>query len=1188
MESEDMQVSERLCPTRIIDDAPAEDDLLAFHGEIGPHRRVAKAIVDVIQSSDESGGKMIGLEGGWGAGKTTVVNMIRKLLVGREDISVFTFDAWAHEGDPLRRTYLESLIRHFQSLKWVEIKKWDNILEELAKRRRITNKRTVPKTTTLGKLFAISVFLVPVGVPFLARALEQGVTIAPDRPIAWMFMIGLILTLSPFIVLAGNLIRVFWKRLHKNKKEEPTDKQSDDGKEVSEWSFLMGNAITEVKQDTTETPDPTSIEFEDKFCELMQAALPEDSNRQVVMVLDNLDRSDPNSALSIWATLQTFLQHRGIDIKPWFSRLWILVPFDPVGLRRLWVQRDVTQEEKVVDNSKSVNQFVDCVVSDSFIDKSFTLRFEVPPTVLSNWKAYLSHLVEQALPEHLQEDRHTIFRVFSHIRTKDGEAPSPRELKLYVNQIGAIHRQWQHEFPIGHIAYYVLLRKMHKRVREGLYTKEIPDPSIEAILPPDLRANLAGLAFNVKAPLGEQLLLSDPIHDLLSRGDYVRLRELEQLYQDGFWTVLEQVVAERLVDDSAERVANAALCIEKAEILKEQSRSEVNTITNGIRRAATSVKKWFPFDENVADGIASACRLVSDPPTSNRIIENLRHTIKDPGEKTEPKVVTDVLIKGVVHICAELRKLGHEDALSTPFTLPLDAENWIDICPLIAEQESSFWPMFMPQAKFADISNSLRQKLDDESLAHVLPTLKVTQATPMRCDWTILVEDFEERLGTSMSSDSEKATVFLEGLSLLRRFDCDEADVALKRLVDDGDMTHNLYVAHSQKDTKTVARCLIVFLEQRPGAEKPNVAGKSEAGYKILSELLDTDDTVLGKLIVQTLIDEDNLGLLLRVINTREHFDPLIIRCLRIIADGDTPEVLYTTPVVIDMWVDLVDLLDEEEPIVKRFNKLIEHLCQNLSLIEEVQEAGFQHDNVGLYLIISRNFLSTSFMKWCRDGLQALDASTWESELNEEEDALALLLEIQDAGTAIELRQAFQDAVVKHAISVLMGSVVPSDNLISLKTKVLDALSEAAHTILRNRLRDAAIDQNGKCADRFFDIYGDEITDANTLTNSKATVSGLFSPLVREKSVGGLRWLNGVLSNEPNILDNFKDKAATKDFLERLESEPVLGEGEAHELITELASKLGIELSEEPAEEEGPTAADTPEIVNDEENPEKE
>lgn len=167
------------CRTKLIEDTPAENDLLAFHGDIGPHERVAKAIADVIASPEESSGKMIGLEGGWGAGKTTVVNLVRKYLTRNPDISVFSYDAWAHQGDPLRRTFLESLIQHFQAIGengWINKSDSDKLLDTLAKRRKVSTTRTIPKVTKLGKIFAVAVLLVPVSAPFLTTSLTRGVT----------------------------------------------------------------------------------------------------------------------------------------------------------------------------------------------------------------------------------------------------------------------------------------------------------------------------------------------------------------------------------------------------------------------------------------------------------------------------------------------------------------------------------------------------------------------------------------------------------------------------------------------------------------------------------------------------------------------------------------------------------------------------------------------------------------------------------------------------------------------------------------------------------------------------------------------------------------------------------------------------------------------------------------------------
>lgn len=199
------------CPTRLIDDIPADSDLLAFHEDIGPHARVAKTIAELIQSPDESGGKMIGLEGGWGAGKSTVINLVCKHLEGNQDIAVFSFDAWAHEGDPLRRTFLESIIRHFQSIEWIDHQEWDEIIEKLAKRRKVTNIRTVPKPTILGKRFAVSLIFVPVGSQLLSTSLREGIIIDFTASISWMFIVGVLFSFAPIFVLLWNWIDIALK-----------------------------------------------------------------------------------------------------------------------------------------------------------------------------------------------------------------------------------------------------------------------------------------------------------------------------------------------------------------------------------------------------------------------------------------------------------------------------------------------------------------------------------------------------------------------------------------------------------------------------------------------------------------------------------------------------------------------------------------------------------------------------------------------------------------------------------------------------------------------------------------------------------------------------------------------------------------------------------------------------------------
>ena len=71
------------------------------------HVHVAEHINSLINKTRE--GINIGIEGGWGTGKSTVVAILLDLLKKTSENFAFYFDAWAHEGDHLRRAFLESL-----------------------------------------------------------------------------------------------------------------------------------------------------------------------------------------------------------------------------------------------------------------------------------------------------------------------------------------------------------------------------------------------------------------------------------------------------------------------------------------------------------------------------------------------------------------------------------------------------------------------------------------------------------------------------------------------------------------------------------------------------------------------------------------------------------------------------------------------------------------------------------------------------------------------------------------------------------------------------------------------------------------------------------------------------------------------------------------------------------------------
>ena len=128
---------------RLISNRPCNKDL--FEGNA--HDKLAKAIADVISSDEKP--SMIGIDGGWGSGKSNLVGMVTQSLKEHTDkqYHFFTYDAWGHQGDLPRRSILEELTTRLTKDKSpaLEGEYWDNKLNDLLARKKHTQTKVVPR-----------------------------------------------------------------------------------------------------------------------------------------------------------------------------------------------------------------------------------------------------------------------------------------------------------------------------------------------------------------------------------------------------------------------------------------------------------------------------------------------------------------------------------------------------------------------------------------------------------------------------------------------------------------------------------------------------------------------------------------------------------------------------------------------------------------------------------------------------------------------------------------------------------------------------------------------------------------------------------------------------------------------------------------------------------------------------------
>lgn len=280
------------------------------------HEKAAHNIYRAIKSSCQAA--TIGLEGGWGSGKSTVVNLLKRELDSDKHATLtYLFDAWAHDGDPLRRIFLEGLIDQIDTD--AQNNQLQNIRSEISGNKKTVDVKTKKSASRLGGLLSFSAIFVPLGAALLSAIDYKTVSsLSLSREIHWPFFSGLLLTLAPLWTL------YFWRLFSDDHYENSKGKIL--GKK--EWDVFESSAEESYTQDIKDDGERTSIEFERYFSQIMDLVVGEKKQfNQALIVVDNLDRVEPEKALSIWSILQTFFQHRSHEsTNTWRDKLWFLIP----------------------------------------------------------------------------------------------------------------------------------------------------------------------------------------------------------------------------------------------------------------------------------------------------------------------------------------------------------------------------------------------------------------------------------------------------------------------------------------------------------------------------------------------------------------------------------------------------------------------------------------------------------------------------------------------------------------------------------------------------------------------------------------------------------------------------------------------------------------------------------------------
>ncbi|HUW87438.1 MAG TPA: P-loop NTPase fold protein [Candidatus Paceibacterota bacterium] len=805
-------------------ETPSQKDL--FDGQA--HEKVASAITSLLEDPDLVSGRIVGLEGAWGSGKSTIVGLVVTKVDPGKTVTVM-FDSWAHQADPLRRAFLETVITTMAKL--------GHLSENLADgfRNQLSGKAT--KVITNSSAFLSKEGLI---VSLSSLLMPLGVHLSSIKTTTWQGsyrVLGNILLVAPLLVIIAMLGfqkvgKYLVKRSEINEKGLENSRGSVWRKRLSELEPLSFFAKSQKINTTAlgvERGEPTSLEFEKLFKEIVEASTLD--SRQLLIILDNLDRVDVEVARQLFATMQTFIEISRTWNPSHHTKIWLLIPYDPQGLDLLWNPVELGNDTS--DENTLPLPFT-TPVSVAFIEKLFNVRFEAPPLVVSDWHKRLRELLAEALPGHAEDEFDEVRKLrvryvqFQSRSVVSREAPTPRQLKNFVNQIGII-RRLTNTVPLPQVAYYVLLRQDRINVAEMLLGSPPRNSKVEAPLGQDLATNLLALHFGTDPKLAQQLFISPRLIGAFGEGSVDGIVNLKTM--PGFIEVVENLDVDDMILAGGSELMRNLGTLYSAKVFESPELGK--WLEKDVSRIARKVSSWTL--DGSASGVGLALifsKLKPDGPSLADLIAKISPISVNPNP-----VESEAYFLGFVgFLSAMTHDFFPNDLFEVPIQFP--TVNLVLHVSRLLELVSDTTDLSRVQIQNTpeEIARALVDSLQDDQIQGLETALRWLLNLGGKIDLAVLQLGLTQALDARAIDSKDK---IVSSIKLMEEVSLEtNTDQFLRPLAESGALLHLTSVTSGNDFFDLMAKVTLLHLIATPSMTETVLCGDSRSGKQILEQVL--------------------------------------------------------------------------------------------------------------------------------------------------------------------------------------------------------------------------------------------------------------------------------------------------------------------------------------------------------------